>query len=159
MSRGSSLTVLAVLAASGALIAGCTSSGSSSSSTPTASPTSVAASVSTPATSAPAPAPASSTAAGSAATTSPDCVTIQKISSGVVAVLYPLQTESTAKADAALKGYVSLLTTQAATLTTPAGKAALGSFISALKKAMTEPKSQATATVTTAIANLNSACA
>jgi hypothetical protein len=153
MSRRSSLTVLAVLAASGALIVGCTSSGSSSGSTPTASATSASASVS--ATSA----SASSTAAGSSTKPSAaDCVTINKISSGVVAVLAPLQTESTAKATAALKGYVAMLTTQAATLTSPAGKAALGSFITAFKKAQTETTAQATTTVTTAIGNLASAC-
>ena len=155
MPRRSSLSVLAVLAASGALIAGCSSSSSSSSSTPAASATSAAASA--PATSA--SAPATSTAASSSTTPSAaDCVTINKISSGVVAVLAPLQTESTAKADAALKAYVALLTTQAATLTSPAGKAALGSFIAAFKKAQTEPEAQATTTVTTAIANLSSAC-
>jgi hypothetical protein len=155
MPRRPSLTVLAVLAASGALIAGCTSSSSSSSSTPTASATS--ASVSAPATSA--SAPASSTAAGSSTKPSAaDCVTINKISSGVVAVLEPLQTESTAKATAALKGYVALLTTQAATLTSPAGKAALATFIAAFKKAQTESTAQATTTVTTAIGNLASAC-
>jgi hypothetical protein len=85
-------------------------------------------------------------------------VTINKISSGVVAVLEPLQTESTAKAAAALKGYVALLTTQAATLTSPAGKAALNSFINAFKKAQTETTAQATTTVTTAIGNLASTC-
>ena len=157
MSRRSSLTVLAVLAASGALIAGCTSSSSSSSSTPTASATSAPVSAPAPATSA--SAPASSTAAGSSNKPSAaDCVTINKISSGVVAVLEPLQSESTAKATAALKGYVALLTTQAATLTSPAGKAALDSFIAAFKKAETEPTAQATTTVTTAIVNLGSAC-
>ena len=157
MSRRSSLTVLAVLAASGALIAGCTSSSSSSSSTPTAAATS--APVSAPATSASASAPASSTAAGSSNKPSAaDCVTLNKISSGVVAVLEPLQSESTAKATADLKGYVALLTTQAATLTSPAGKAALDSFIAAFKKAETEPTAQATTTVTTAIVNLGSAC-
>ena len=155
MSRRSSLTVLAVIAASGALIAGCTSSSSSSSSTPSASATSP--SVSAPTASA--SAPASSTAAGSSNKPSAaDCVTLNKISSGVVAVLEPLQTESTAKAAAALKGYVALLTTQAATLTSPAGKAALDSFIAAFKKAETEPTAQATTTVTTAIANLGAAC-
>jgi hypothetical protein len=155
MPRRPSLTVLAVLAASGALIAGCTSSSSSSSSTPTASATSAPASA--PATSA--SAPASSTAAGSSTKPSAaDCVTLNKISSGVVAVLEPLQTESTAKAAAALKGYVTLLTTQEATLTSPAGKAALGSFITAFKKAQTETTAQATTTVTNAIANLGSAC-
>ena len=148
MPRRPSLTVLAVLAASGALIAGCTSSSSSSSSTPTA-----------PATSTSASAPASSTAAGSSNKPSAaDCVTINKISSGVVAVLEPLQTESTAKAAAALQGYVTLLNTQEATLTSPAGKAALSSFIAAFKKAETESTAQATTTVTTAIVNLGSAC-
>jgi hypothetical protein len=155
MSRRSSLTVLAVLAASGALITGCTSSSSSSSSTPTAAATSASASVSA----TPASASASSTAGGSSTKPSAaDCVTINKDSSGVVAVLEPLQSESTAKATAALKGYVALLTTQAATLTSPAGKAALDSFIAAFKKAETEPTAQATTTVTTAIANLSSAC-
>ena len=157
MSRRSSLTVLAVLAASGALIVGCSSSGSSSSSTPTATATS--APVSSPAPVTSASAPASSTAAGSSTTPSAaDCVTLNKISSGVVAVLEPLQSESTAKATAALKGYVALLTTQAATLTSPAGKSALDSFIAAFKKAETESTAQATTTVTTAIANLGSAC-
>jgi len=157
MSRRSSLTVLAVLAASGALIVGCSSSGSSSSSTPTATATS--APVSSPAPVTSASAPASSTAAGSSTTPSAaDCVTLNKISSGVVAVLEPLQSESTAKATAALKGYVALLTTQAATLTSPAGKSALDSFIAAFKKAETESTAQATTTVTTAIANLGAAC-
>jgi len=157
MSRRSSLTVLAVLAASGALIVGCSSSGSSSSSTPTATATSAPVSSPTPVTSA--SAPASSTAAGSSTTPSAaDCVTLNKISSGVVAVLEPLQSESTAKATTALKGYVALLTTQAATLTSPAGKSALDSFIAAFKKAETESTAQATTTVTTAIANLGAAC-
>jgi hypothetical protein len=86
-------------------------------------------------------------------------VTINKISSGVVAVLEPLQTESTSKADVALKGYVALLTSEKATLTSPAGKAALDSFITAFRKAQTETEAQATTTVTTAIGNLATACA
>jgi hypothetical protein len=103
---------------------------------------------------------ASSNSTGSANKPSTaDCATINNISSGVVAVLEPLQTESTAKADAALKGYVSLLTTEAATLKSPVGKAALASFITAFKKAETEPKAQASTTVITAIADLGSVCA
>ena len=149
MSRGSSLTVLAVLAASGALIAGCSSSGSSSSSAPTAAATS--ASVS---------APASSTAASSSTKPSAaDCVTINKISSGVVSTLTPLQTEPTSKATAGLKAYLAKLTTEEATLTSPAGKAALGSFITAPGKSMTETQAQAPTTLTSAIGNLSSACA
>jgi hypothetical protein len=160
MSRRSSLSALAVLAASGALIAGCTSSIPSSSSTPTATATSAPVSSPTPVAST----PATSTAATSTATRSAsepsvaDCATINKISAGVVAVLEPLQTESTAKAGTALKGYVALLTTQAATMNSPAGKAAFASFIAAFKKAETEPKAQASTTVTTAIGNLGSAC-
>ena len=158
MSRRSSLTVLAVLAASGALIAGCSSSSSSSSSTPTAAATSAPASASAPATSA--SAPASSTAASSSTKPSAaDCVTINKISSGVISTLTPLQTESTAKATVALKAYLAKLTTEEATLTSPGGKAALGSFITALGKSMTETQAQATTTLTTAIGNLSSACA
>ena len=158
MSRGSSLTVLAVLAASGALIAGCSSSSSSSSSAPTASVSAPATSASA-SSSAPASAPTSSTAAGSSTKPSAaDCEIINKISSGVVAVLEPLQTEPTAKAAAALKSYVALLTTEAAKLTSPAGKAALDSFITAFKKAQTETEAKATAAVTTAIGNLGSAC-
>jgi threonine dehydratase len=160
MSRPSSLSILAVLAASGALIAGCSSSSSSSSSAPTASATAATTSASAPASATSASASATSTTANSSTKPSAaDCVTINKISSGVVAVLAPLQTESTAKADAALQGYISLLTTQQATLTSPAGKAALGSFITAFKKAQTEPESQATTTVTTAIGNLAAECA
>jgi hypothetical protein len=152
MSRGSSLTVLAVLAASGALIAGCSSSSSSSSSTPSAAATSASASVSAPATSA--SAAASSANKPSAA----DCVTINKISSGVISTLTPLQSESTTQAAATLKTYLAKLTTQEATLTSPGGKAALGSFISALQKASTETPAQATSGLTTAIGNLASAC-
>jgi hypothetical protein len=156
MSRRSSLSALAVLAASGALIAGCSSSSSSSTTTPTAPATS--ASVSAPA--ATTSAPASSTAASSSTKPSAaDCVTINKISSGVVSTLTPLQTESTAKATVALKAYLAKLTTEEATLTSPGGKAALGSFITAIGKSLTETQAQATTTLTTAIGNLSSACA
>jgi predicted naringenin-chalcone synthase len=58
----------------------------------------------------------------------------------------------------ALEAYLAKLKTQEATLTSPGGKAALGSFISALEKSMTETQAQATTTLTTAIGNLSSAC-
>jgi hypothetical protein len=158
MTRPSSLSMLALLAASGALIAGCGSSSSSSSTTPTASVSAPATSASAPATSA--SATASSTGASSAAKPSAaDCVTINKISAGVVSTLAPLQTESTSKAAVALKAYLAKLTADQATLTSPGGKAALGSFISALEKSMTETPAQATPALTTAIGNLSSACA
>ncbi|MGD0702618.1 MAG: hypothetical protein ABSA02_22390 [Trebonia sp.] len=86
-------------------------------------------------------------------------MTINKISSGVISTLTPLQTESTSKATAALKAYLATLTKDEATLTSPGGKAALGSFITALGKSMTETQAQATTTLTTAIGNLSSACA
>jgi hypothetical protein len=159
MSRRSSLSALVVLAASGALIAGCTSAGSSSSSTPTAPATSAAASASAAAPVTSASTSASSTAAGSSTKPSAaDCVTINKISSGVIATLTPLQTESTSKATVALKAYLATLTTQEATLTSPGGKAALGSFITAIGKSMNETQAQATTTLTTAIGNLAAAC-
>ncbi len=152
MPRRPSLTVLAVLAASGALIAGC----SSSSSTPTASVTS--ASVSAPATSA--SAPASSTAAGSSTKPSAaDCTIISNISSGVVATLEPLASESPSKAAVTLKAYLAKLSTQQAQLTSPAGKAAVASFVTALKKASNETAAQATPGLTSAISNLASTCA
>ncbi len=148
MSRRSSLSILAVLAASGALIAGCSSSSSSASSTPTAS---------APATSA--SAPASSTAAGSSAKPSAaDCTIINKISSGVVTTLEPLATESTSKASATLKAYLGTLSSQQAQLTSPGGKAAVASFIAALEKASNETPAQATPGLTTAIGNLAAAC-
>ena len=153
MSRRSSLTVLAVLAASGALIAGCTSSSSSSTTTPTASATS--ASASAPATSA----SAGSTAAGSSTKPSAaDCTTISSISAGVVSKLLPLEGESPSKAAVAMKAYIATLTADEAKLTSTAGKAALGSFITSLEKSLTETQAQATPALTTAIGNLASAC-
>ena len=149
MSRRSSLSALAILAASGALIAGCSSSSSSSSSTPTAS-------VSASATSASA---ATSTAASSSTKPSAaDCTIINKISSGVITTLAPLASESTTKAAATLKAYLATLNTQAKQLTSPGGKAAVAAFIAALETASNETPAQATPGLTTAIGNLSSAC-
>jgi hypothetical protein len=154
MSRRSSLSALAVLAASGALIAGCSSAGSSSSSPPPAPATSA------PVSSPTAVTPATSTAAGSSTKPSAaDCTIIGKISSGVIATLEPLATESTSKAAASLKTYLAQLKTQQAQLTSPGGKAAVASFVAALQKASNETAAQATPGLTTAIGNLSSACA
>ena len=152
MFQRSSLTVLAVLAVGGALIAGCSSSSSSSSSAPASAPAAT--------TSAATSAPASSPAASAAATgvSAADCKIINPISSSVITTLAPLQSESTSKAAADLKAYVATLTADEAKLTSPAGKAALGSFISAIQKALTETPSQATGALETAITNLGSAC-
>jgi len=149
MFQRSSLTVLAVLAVGGALIAGCSSSSSSSSSAPASAPAAT--------TSAAASAPASSSAAATGVSAA-DCKIINPISSNVITTLAPLQSESTSKAAAALKAYVAKLTADEAKLTSPAGKAALGSFISAIQKALTETPSQATGALETAITNLGSAC-
>ena len=143
MSRRSSLSVLAVLAAGGALIAGCSSSSSSSSSTPTA------------ATSA-----AGSTGASSSGTPSmADCVIISKVSSNVLSTLSPLQNEPASKGEVALKAYIATLSADEAKLTSTRGKAALGAFVSALEKASTETASTAAGSLTTAIGNLADACA
>ena len=149
MFQRSSLTVVAVLAVGGALIAGCSSSSSSSSSAPASAPAAT--------TSAAASAPASSSAAATGVSAA-DCKIINPISSSVITTLAPLQSESTSKAAADLKAYVATLTADEAKLTSPAGKAALGSFISAIQKAMTETPSQATGALETAITNLGSAC-
>jgi hypothetical protein len=69
-----------------------------------------------------------------------------------------LESEPTAKAAVALKAYIAKLTADEAKLTSPGGKAAVSSFISALKKAQNESTSTATGTLTTAIGNLGSAC-
>jgi hypothetical protein len=87
-----------------------------------------------------------------------DCKIISPISAGVIKVLTPLQTESTSKAEAGIKAYIATLSTDEAKLTSPAGKAALGSFISSLEKSLTESTSAATGTLTTAIGNLSTAC-
>ena len=148
MFQRSSLTVVAVLAAGGALIAGCSSSSSSSSSAPASAPAAT--------TSAAASTPASSPAA--TAVSAADCKIISQVSGSVISTLAPLQSESTSKAAADLKAYVATLTADEAKLTSPAGKAALGSFISAIQKALTETPSQATGALETAITNLGSAC-
>src|SRR5580692_2382939 len=101
MFQRSSLTVLAVLAVGGALIAGCSSSSSSSSSAPASAPAAT--------TSAAASAPASSSAAATGVSAA-DCTIISQISGSVINTLTPLQSESTSKAAAALKTYVATLT-------------------------------------------------
>ena len=58
-----------------------------------------------------------------------------------------------------MKAYIATLTADEAKLTSPAGKAALASFIAALQKSLTETPSQATGPLTTAIGNLATACA
>jgi hypothetical protein len=150
MFQRSSLSVLAVVAVGGALIAGCSSSPSSSSA-PAATSSAPAASTS---------AAASSPAASAAATgvSAADCKIISPISSSVITTLAPLESEPTATATAGIKAYIAKLTADEAKLTSAAGKAALGSFITALDKSLTEPESQATTSVTTAVGNLAAAC-
>jgi len=150
MFQRSSLSVVAALAVGGALIAGCSSSSSSSSSAPASAPAAT--------TSAAATTAASSPAAAATGVSAADCKIINPISSSVITTLTPLQSESTSKAATDLKAYVAKLTADEAKLTSPGGKAAVSSFISALKKAQNESTSTATGTLTTAIGNLGSAC-
>jgi hypothetical protein len=145
MSKRSSLSVLAVLAASGALITGCSSS--SSVSTPT---TAASATVTL---SAPASSTASSTAISAA-----DCTIISKVGSGAITTLMPLQSESTSQATASMKTYLTTLSADEAKLDTAQGKAALGAFITAMGKTLTEPAAQSESSVATAITNLTAAC-
>jgi hypothetical protein len=151
MFQRSSLSVVAVLAVGGALIAGCSSSSSSSSSAP--------ASASAATTSAAPSTAASSPAASATGVSAADCTIISGVSSGVVKELLPLQTESTSKAAASMKAYIATLQADEAKLTSPAGKAALGSFIATLQKSLTETQAQATGPLTTAMGTLSTVCA
>jgi len=150
MFQRSSLSVLAVAAMGGALIAGCSSSSSSSSSAPASAPAAT--------TSAAASTPASSASGAASSVSAADCKIISQVSGSVISTLTPLQSESTAKAAASLKTYVATLTADEAKLTSAGGKAALGSFIAAVQKASTESVSQATSGLESAIGNLGSAC-
>ncbi len=151
MFQRSSLSVVAVLAVGGALIAGCSSSSSSSSSAPASAPAAT--------TSAAASTAASSPAASADGVSAADCKIISGVSAGVVNELLPLQTESTTKAAASMKAYITTLQADEAKLTSPAGKAALASFIATLQKSLTETPSQATGPLTTAMGTLSTVCA
>ena len=148
MFQRSSLSVVAVLAVGGALIAGCSSSSSSSSSAP----------ASAPATTSAAASPTAS-AASADGVSAADCKIISGVSAGVVKELLPLQTESTSKAAASMKAYIATLQADQAKLTSAAGKAALGSFIATLQKSLTETQAQATGPLTTAMGTLSTVCA
>jgi NitT/TauT family transport system substrate-binding protein len=151
MFQRSSLSVVAALAVGGALIAGCSSSSSSSSSAPSSAPAAT--------TSAAATTAASSPAASADGVSAADCKIISGVSAGVVNELLPLQTESTTKAAASMKAYIATLQADQAKLTSPAGKAALASFIATLQKSLTETQSQATGPLTTAMGTLSTVCA
>src|ERR1700685_1571251 len=114
MFQRSSLSVLAVLAVGGALIAGCSSSSSSS---PSAPASSTAAATTSAGASTPAYSPAAAPGVSAA-----DCKIISPISAGVVGTLTPLQTESTSKAEAGIKAYITKLSADEAQLTSAAGK-------------------------------------
>jgi hypothetical protein len=143
MSRRSSLSVLAVLAASGALIAGCSSSSTSSS----------------PVTATTAAAASSGGAASSGALSAADCKVISSISQGVISTLMPLQSEPQSKAATALQAYIGKLGADEAQLASSGGKAVVSSFIAAVQKSMAEGTKEGTTTLTNAIAALASACA
>jgi NitT/TauT family transport system substrate-binding protein len=151
MFQRSSLSALAIVAVGGALIAGCSNSTSATSAPAATSSAAAAAS-----TTAAAASTASSAAAG--AVSAADCKILAPISADAISTLTPLQSESTSQAEAGMKSYIAKLTADEAQLTSPAGKAALGSFITALGKTLTEPQSQAISGLTTAIGNLGSAC-
>ena len=123
---------LAFGVACAAIVAASAGCSSSSSSTPTAT-------TSTPVSSPTAVTSATSTAASSSTKPSAaDCTIITNISSGVITTLEPLESESPSKAAATLKAYLAKLSTQQAQLTSPAGKAAVASFVTALEKASNE---------------------
>jgi len=100
----------------------------------------------------------SSSSSAATGVSAADCKIISPIGAGVVTVLTPLQTESRSKAEAGIKAYIAKLAADEAKLTSAAGKAALGSFITSLEKSLTESTSAATGTLTTAIGGISTAC-
>jgi hypothetical protein len=154
MSQRSSLWALAVLAASAALVAGCSSSSSSSSSAATASAPAATTAAASPAASAPA-----STADSASKPSAADCKIINPIAAGVAGKLTPLESEPKAKAEAGMKSYIGELTADEAKLTSAPGKAALGAFIKSFEVSLTQSQAQATTTLTSAIGALGTVCA
>jgi hypothetical protein len=140
-----------------AALAACSSS--SSTSAPAASTTSASAPASSaPASSAPASSAPASSAPAASAIPAADCTVIKQVDSSAISTLAPLQSESTAQATAALNAYGKQLEGDLVKLTSAPGKAALGAYITALKKASTQSTADATGTITTALGTLGSAC-
>ncbi len=149
------LTVIAVGGCC-AVLAACGSSASSSASAAVSSANSVASSAAAVASSA--VAAASSALAGASGVSAADCVIIKQVDSSAISTLVPLQSDTPAQASAALKTYVTQLQADQAKLTSAQGKSVMSAWIAALQKASTESTTDATATITAALAPLGAAC-
>jgi hypothetical protein len=136
-----------------AALAACSSSASSSSSSAAASATATSA---PPTTSASAAATAASP--GSAAISQADCTIIKQVDSSAITTLTPMQSESASKAAASMASYLTVLNTDEAKLTSAAGKAALGGWISDVKQSETESTATATTTILGGLTALGKAC-
>jgi hypothetical protein len=137
-----------------AALAACSSSASSSSSSAAASATATSAPPTT-------SAPAATTAAaspGSAAISQADCTIIKQVDSSAITTLTPMQSESASKAAASMASYLTVLNTDEAKLTSAAGKAALGGWISDVKQSETESTATATTTILGGLTALGKAC-
>jgi hypothetical protein len=112
--------------------------------------------------------PAATSAPTTAATTTPpadptkasaaDCVILKPIAANAITKLTSLQGLSQAQASTTLAAYVSELQQALAKLTSPVGKNALTTYLTALGKLATEDQATATADITAALGTLSSAC-
>ena len=142
--RYRTIPALAVLALTGSLLAGC-----SSSATPSAGPSSA-----PPASTQAATATATTASAGGAVPAA-DCAVIKPIASGAIATLVPIQSESSTAAASAMGKYLTQLNKSLAQLASAQAKTDLQAFITALSQA----KSAASQTaVTTALGKLTADC-
>jgi hypothetical protein len=145
--RYRSIPVLALLAVTGALAAGCSSSASPSPS-------------STSATTGSAPAPSeSATGAGTGGSTlsAADCAVVKPIAAGAITTLAPLQTESASAAAGTLNQFVGQLGAAQGKVSSPQAKSDIGALITALSQAGSNSTASQTA-ITTALAKLGSDC-
>ena len=142
--RHRTIPALALLALAGSFAAGCSSSTATPSSAATVSSSSAAAA-----------ATSSSAAASAAALPAADCAIIKPISTGAIATLVPIQSDSKTAAAAAMGKYLTQLNTALSQLTSAQAKTDLGAFISALSHASSTASQ---AQVTAALGKLSTDC-
>jgi len=140
--RHRTIPALALLALAGSFAAGCSSSTATPSSSATVSSSSAAAMT-------------SSAAASAAALPAADCAVIKPISTGAIATLVPIQSDSKTAAAAAMGKYLTQLNTALSQLTSAQAKTDLGAFISALSHASSTASQ---AQVTAALGKLSTDC-
>lgn len=151
--RYRTIPALALLAATGALAAGCSSSASPSpsSSSGTTAP------ASTPSAPAAATGTGPSTSTGGGSLSAADCAVIKPIAAGAITTLAPLQTAAASSAANTVSQFIVQLSGAQNKVSSPQAKADLGALITALREATSNSTASQTA-ITTAITKLASDC-